>query len=294
MAAMSDRFLDPEAVQAELESVSYFADEGLATAVFLSEVLGKPLLLEGEPGVGKTEVARALSTASGRELIRLQCYEGLDASQALYEWNYPRQLLHLRAGDHVVDGLSDIYTPEFLLERPLLRALRVAGGAVILIDEIDRADAEFEAFLLEFLGDFQITIPELGTVRAVSRPLVILTSNRTRELHDALKRRCMYHWIDFPDRDRERRIVSALAPGIHEEAAAALVAAVAGVRELPLLKKPGIAETVEWARGARLLESRGVAWPVALRRSLGLLLKDQEDMARVEVEAADLLAVAAR
>lgn len=291
---MNRQFTDPADVQAELEAVEYFADEGLATAVFLSGELGKPLLLEGEPGVGKTEVARALATAGRNELIRLQCYEGLDAAQALYEWNYPRQLLHLRLGDHAAEGLADIYTPEFLLERPLLRALRAADGAVILIDEIDRADAEFEAFLLEFLSDFQITIPELGTVRAATRPRVILTSNRTRELHDALKRRCMYHWIDFPDRERERRIVSALAPGVLDDAAAALVEAVAGVRDLPLLKKPGIAETIEWARGARVLEERGVTWPVALRRSLGLLLKDQDDLARVGAEAGDLLAGVSR
>src|SRR4051812_24519907 len=197
----------PEAVRQELATVRYFADEGLSTAVFLSMAMGKPLLLEGEPGVGKTEVARALAGATGRELIRLQCYEGLDASQALFEWNYSRQLLHLRSGDRSESGLADIYTSEFLLERPLLKALRIADGAVLLIDEIDRSDAEFEAFLLEFLGDFQITIPELGTVRALRPPVVILTSNRTRELHDALKRRCMYHWIDFPDQARERRIV---------------------------------------------------------------------------------------
>jgi MoxR-like ATPase len=290
---MREVLADPEAVQARLAAVDYFADEGLATAVFLSGALGKPLLVEGEPGVGKTEVARALAAATGRELIRLQCYEGLDAAQALYEWNYPRQLLHLRSGEQHGTGVSDIYTPDFLLERPLLRALRVAAGAVILIDEIDRADAEFEAFLLEFLSDFQITIPELGTIRAATRPAVILTSNRTRELHDALKRRCMYHWINFPEPERERRIVNALAPGVSEAAAVALVEAVAGVRLLPLLKKPGIAETVEWARGAQILETRGEPWPAALRRSLGLLVKDQDDFLRVESEIDRLLAMAA-
>lgn len=290
---MANSLESPEAVLQELAKVNYFADEGLATAVFLSTALSKPLLLEGEPGVGKTEVARALAVATGRELIRLQCYEGLDASQALFEWNYSRQLLHLRS-ERSAGGLADIYTPEFLLERPLLRALRVADGAVLLIDEIDRSDAEFEAFLLEFLSDFQITIPELGTVRATMPPLVILTSNRTRELHDALKRRCMYHWIDFPDPARERRIATALAPGIADAAAAALVEAVAGVRCLPLLKKPGIAETIEWARGAKILEDRGSLWPVALRRSLGLLVKDQDDLTRVETEADLLLANGAR
>jgi len=287
---MPTTFPDPDTVQSRLEAVAYFADEGLATAIFLAEALQKPLLLEGEPGVGKTEVARALSRVTGRELIRLQCYEGLDASQALYEWNYPRQLLRLRASDRVGDDLDEIYTLAFLLERPLLRALRSNEGAVLLIDEIDRADAEFEAFLLEFLSDFQITIPELGTISAVTPPLVVLTSNRTRELHDALKRRCLYHWIDFPEPARERRIITALAPGVEADAAEALVAAVAGVRELPLLKKPGIAESVEWARGAMLLEAKGAVWPVALRRSLGLLLKDEDDLARVTAEADALFA----
>lgn len=281
-------FRDPEDVQHSLQDVTYFADDGLATAIFLAGELGKPLLLEGEPGVGKTAVAQALASISGRDLVRLQCYEGLDAAQSLYEWNYARQLLHLRAHEHGAE-VDDIYRPEFLLERPLLRALRSESGAVLLIDEVDRADAEFEAYLLEFLSDFQISIPEMGTVRATVKPLVILTSNRTRELHDALKRRCMYHWIDFPEQARERRIVEALAPGLTAEAAEALVSAVAQTREMPLLKKPGIAESVDWARGAHALHQRGVAWPVALRRSLGLLLKDQEDMARVEREAEGLL-----
>ncbi len=287
-AARMSGFRDPEDVQHALQDVTYFADDGLATAIFLAGELGKPLLLEGEPGVGKTAVAHALASISGRELVRLQCYEGLDAAQSLYEWNYARQLLHLRAHEHGAE-VDDIYRPEFLLERPLLRALRSESGAVLLIDEVDRADAEFEAYLLEFLSDFQISIPEMGTVRATVKPLVILTSNRTRELHDALKRRCMYHWIDFPEQARERRIVEALAPGLAAEAAEALVSAVAQTREMPLLKKPGIAESVDWARGAHALHQRGVAWPVALRRSLGLLLKDQEDMARVEREAEGLL-----
>lgn len=287
-AVAVNSFRDPEGVQQALQAVTYFADDGLATAIFLAGELGKPLLLEGEPGVGKTAVAQALAGITGRELVRLQCYEGLDAAQSLYEWNYARQLLHLRAHEHGAD-VDDIYRPEFLLERPLLRALRSETGAVLLIDEVDRADAEFEAYLLEFLSDFQISIPEMGTVRAAVKPLVILTSNRTRELHDALKRRCMYHWIDFPEQARERRIVEALAPGLTAEAAAALVTAVAQTREMQLLKKPGIAESVDWARGAQALHQRGVAWPVALRRSLGLLLKDQEDLTRVEREAEGLL-----
>lgn len=281
-------FRDPEDVGQALQAVTYFADDGLATAIFLAGELGKPLLLEGEPGVGKTAVAQALAGITGRELVRLQCYEGLDAAQSLYEWNYARQLLHLRAHEHGAD-VDDIYRPEFLLERPLLRALRSEPGAVLLIDEVDRADAEFEAYLLEFLGDFQISIPEMGTVSATVKPLVILTSNRTRELHDALKRRCMYHWIDFPEQARERRIVEALAPGLTVEAAEALVSAVSQTREMPLLKKPGIAESVDWARGAHALHQRGVAWPTALVRSLGLLLKDQEDLARVEREAEGLM-----
>ena len=281
-------FRDPEHVQHALQNVTYFADDGLATAIFLADALGKPLLLEGEPGVGKTAVAQALAGITGRELVRLQCYEGLDAAQSLYEWNHARQLLHLRAHERDA-AVDDIYRPEFLLERPLLRALRSETGAVLLIDEVDRADAEFEAYLLEFLSDFQISIPEMGTVRATVKPLVILTSNRTRELHDALKRRCMYHWIDFPEQARERRIVEALAPGLTVEAAASLVSAVAQTRELPLLKKPGIAESVDWARGSYALAQRGVDWPIALRRSLGLLLKDQEDLARVEREADTLL-----
>jgi MoxR-like ATPase len=287
-AATVSSFRDPEDVQRALQAVTYFADDGLATAIFLAGELGKPLLLEGEPGVGKTAVAQALAGITRRELVRLQCYEGLDAAQSLYEWNYARQLLHLRAHEHGAD-VEDIYRPEFLLERPLLRALRSETGAVLLIDEVDRADAEFEAYLLEFLSDFQISIPEMGTVSATVKPLVILTSNRTRELHDALKRRCMYHWIDFPEQARERRIVEALAPGLTAEAAEALVYAVGQTREMPLLKKPGIAESVDWARGAHALHQRSVAWPAALRRSLGLLLKDQEDLARVEREADRLL-----
>jgi MoxR-like ATPase len=239
--ALIGALASPEGVQARLAEVGYFADLGLATAAFLGLGLRKPLLLEGEPGVGKTETARALAAVTGRALIRLQCYEGLDAAQALYEWNYPRQLLHLRACEGA-GAEADLYAPEFLLERPLLRALRAEGGAVILIDEIDRADAEFEAFLLEFLSDFQITIPELGPIRATIAPIVVLTSNRTRELHDALKRRCLYHWIDFPEPEREQRIVAALAPGVDDAAAAALVAAGAETRRLPLLKKTGLAE----------------------------------------------------
>jgi MoxR-like ATPase len=259
----------------------YFAEQGLLTAIHLALVLGRPLALEGEPGVGKTEVGKVLADVLGRELIRLQCYEGLDAGHALYEWDYPKQLLHARVAEAEGREVGELYADRFLLERPLLRALRSGERSVLLIDEIDRADSEFEAFLLEFLSDFQITIPELGTVRATRPPVVVLTSNRTRELHDALKRRCLYHWIPFPDAERERRILRAQAPGLDEAAAAALVEAITGIRALTLLKRPGIAETIDWAQGAAILTAEGARWPEALQRSLGLLLKDQEDLERV-------------
>jgi MoxR-like ATPase len=266
-----------EALAQEFAGQRYLADEGLLTAVHLALTLGRPLILEGEPGVGKTELAKVLSNTSRppRELIRLQCYEGLDAAQALYEWDHPKQLLAIRACEAEGRPVGELYDPEFLMERPLLRALRVP--CVLLIDEIDRADSEFEAFLLEFLSDFQITIPELGTVTAAERPIVVMTSNRTRELHDALKRRCLYHWIAFPDAARERAIIDAKVPGLAEDAAQSLVAAVTGVRALRLIKPPGIAETIEWGQAAKGLSDEGSAWPLALRRSLGLLLKEQED-----------------
>jgi MoxR-like ATPase len=278
---------DPiEQLRAQLAEERYFADEGLLTAVHLALTLGRPLLLEGEPGVGKTEIAKVLATTRPhppRELIRLQCYEGLDAAQALYEWDHPKQLLAIRACEAEGRAVGELYDEQFLMERPLLRALRVP--CVLLIDEIDRADSEFEAFLLEFLSDFQITIPELGTVSAVERPIVVMTSNRTRELHDALKRRCLYHWIAFPDAARERAIIDAKVPGLAEDAAQALVAAVTGVRALRLIKPPGIAETIEWGQAAKVLSDEGSAWPVALRRSLGLLLKEQEDTEEVLAHA---------
>jgi len=260
-----------------LRDEGYFADEGLLTAVHLALLLGRPLLLEGEPGVGKTELASVLSRVLGRELIRLQCFEGLDSGQALYEWDYPKQLLRVRAAEARGQDIGDLYAEEFLLARPLLRAARSVDGAVLLIDEIDRADSEFEAFLLEFLSDFQVTVPEIGTLRAKHTPVVVLTSNRTRELHDALRRRCLYHWIEFPSAARERAILDAHVPGLEDAAADALVRAVQEIRTLPLLKRPGIAESVDWARGAAALAAEGSAWPAALRRSLGLLIKDEED-----------------
>ena len=235
-----------------LRREGYLADRGLATALFVAMSLQRPILLEGEVGVGKTEVAKVLATVFGRKLIRLQCYEGIDTSQALYEWDYTRQMLQIRAlsehqalGDEAVDKL---FGPKFLLERPLLEAVRSGDRSVLLIDEVDRADDEFEAFLLEVLSDFQISIPEIGTIKADSAPLVVLTSNRTRELHDALKRRCLYHWIGYPPAEREVEIVLIRQPGVSEALARRVVAAVNRLRELDLAKPPGVAETIDWVQ----------------------------------------------
>jgi MoxR-like ATPase len=267
----------PEAAAAALAGASYIAEEGLATAVYLAVAMGKPLLLEGMPGVGKTEASKAIAQSLGRSLIRLQCYEGIDAGHALYEWNHPRQLLALRRS-----GDIDLYTDEFLIERPLLAALRNAERSVLLIDEIDRADHEFEAFLLEFLSDFQITIPERGTIAAATPPLVILTSNRTRELHDALRRRCLYHWIDHPDAATEIRIILLRAPEVAEATARAVVKAVNGLRRMELSKLPGISESIEWAQAATLIERSSGDWPEAFRRSIGAAVKDESDLASVK------------
>lgn len=266
----------------------YLVDEGLATAIYLAVKLRRPLLLEGAPGVGKTEAAKFLATITARDLTRLQCYEGIDSGQAIYEWDHVAQLLHARvaatAGADVV--VEDVYAERFLRERPLLRSVRRADSTLLLIDEIDRADVEFEALLLEFLSDFQVSIPELGTVRASEPPLVVLTSNRTRELAGALRRRCLYHWIDFPDAAREQAIVRTRAPELDERAAAAIVAAVRRARDRPLLRPPGIAETIEWARGAAVLTRRGTPWPEALTAALGLLVKDRDDLALLKADAA--------
>jgi MoxR-like ATPase len=245
------------------------------------------------PGVGKTEAAKALASALGRTLIRLQCYEGIDAPQALYEWNHARQLLAIRQAEGAGEE-TNIYAGEFLIERPLLRALRNPESSVLLIDEVDRADDEFEAFLLEFLGDYAITIPEIGTVKAMMPPIIILTSNRTRELHEALRRRCTYHWIPYPDPPREAEIIMLRAGGVAEETARAVVAAVNELRKLPLVKTPGIAEAVDWARAAQLLEGGSGDWPLALKRSIGQVLKDEEDLELVAERLDDLLKVATR
>jgi len=275
-----------------LREQSYLADRGLSTAMFLSLSLHRPLLLEGEAGVGKTEAAKALATAAGAELIRLQCYEGIDASQALYEWDYARQLLHIRAlseraaaDDRAVEELFD---PRFLVERPLLRALRAGPGAVLLIDEIDRADDEFEAFLLEVLSDFQVTVPEIGTIRAESPPAVVVTSNRTRELHDALKRRCLYHWIDYPSLAREVEIVRVRAPEVLPELAAQVAEAVTGLRGLDLAKRPGVAETIDWANALSLLGATSLQADLA-EDTMGAVIKDHDDQELVRQHLAQMV-----
>ncbi|MBT8424676.1 MAG: MoxR family ATPase [Silicimonas sp.] len=265
----------PEPLSRLLGDAQYIADDGISTAAYLSLALGKPLLLEGAPGVGKTEAAKALASVLGRELVRLQCYEGIDAAAAMYEWNFPRQMLAIRqAGEDYVN----LYDDQFLIARPILQALEAPRERVLLIDEIDRADHEFEAFLLEFLSDFTVSIPERGTVRAEEPPVVVLTSNRTRELHEALRRRCIYHWIDYPDADLEARIVMIRASTVAEDTARRVVAAVGALRAEPLAKPPGVAETVEWAEAATLLNQQGDAWPRAFARAVGVVLKDQDDL----------------
>ena len=278
-------FRSVDEVERALESESYLADRGLATAVYLALAMRRPLLLEGEAGVGKTEVGKTLARLLGAELIRLQCYEGIDSAQALYEWDYARQLLYARAlqAGEVREHVTELYGPEFLLERPLLRALRAGPGAVLLIDELDRADDEFEAFLLEVLSDFSVTVPELGTIAAAEPPAVVVTSNRTRELHDALKRRCLYHWIDFPSLEREVAIVRLRAPEVSEALARSVAGAVERLRALELIKPPGVAEAIDWARALALLGADD-ADGAAARDTLGWALKNHEDLRRAEAE----------
>jgi MoxR-like ATPase len=277
-------FTNIDELEAALREASYLPDRGLSTALFLSLALEKPLLLEGVAGVGKTEAGKALAAATSARLIRLQCYEGLDVAHAVYEWNYSRQLLHIRAAQEGTVAEQELFGPEFLIRRPLLEAIESMGPIVLLIDEIDRADDEFEAFLLEVLSDFQITIPEVGTVTARRRPAVILTSNRTRELHDALKRRCLFHWIGHPTLEREVEIVSLRVPGIPERLAAQAAAFVQGLRRLDLAKPPGVAETIDWAQAlAALGHSELDAQTV--EETLGSVLKYYEDFAAIRDEA---------
>ncbi len=276
-------------LQAELLNASYLADRGLASVLFLALKLEKPLLLEGEAGVGKTEAAKAMARALPARLIRLQCYEGLDVAHAVYEWNYSRQLLHIRAAQEGTVSEEELFGPEYLIRRPLLEAIESDEPVVMLIDEIDRADDEFEAFLLEVLSDFQITVPEIGTIQAVRRPVVILTSNRTRELHDALKRRALFHWIDHPSLEREVEIVRLRVPGVPERLALQAAAFVQGLRRLDLEKPPGVAETIDWAQALAALGSHELD-PDIVESTLGSVLKHHEDLQAVRDAAlADLL-----
>lgn len=277
-----------DATQELLSSGRYVADRSLSTVLYLSLSLGRPLFLEGEAGTGKTEIAKVLADTLGRSLVRLQCYEGLDVASAVYEWNYARQMVEIRmseaAGDRDRDQLSaDIFSEQFLIERPILKALRadVNGPPVLLIDELDRTDEPFEAFLLEVLSDFQVTIPELGTVKAPKPPIVIITSNRTREIHDALKRRCYYHWVDYPSYERELEILRVKAPNAAEELTRQVVAFVQKLREIDLFKVPGVAETLDWADALTQLDKVALE-PGAVDDTLGVLLKYQDDIAKIE------------
>lgn len=289
----------PESIEATLALLNqsdYIADRPLSTTLFLALKMGRPLFLEGEAGVGKTEIAKVLANSLGRRLVRLQCYEGLDVSSAVYEWNYSRQMIEIRlaeaAGEISKDDLADdVFSKDFLIERPLLQALRAdeTGPPVLLIDELDRADEPFEAYLLEILSDYQITIPEIGTITAAQPPIVIITSNRTREIHDALKRRCLYHWVDYPSAEREMEIVSTKLPGIDVQLSQQLVAFVQKLRDEDLFKLPGVAETLDWADALTQLDKVALD-SEAIDNTLGTLLKYQDDIAKIRgSEAAQLL-----
>jgi len=286
-------FASIDELDSALAGASYLADRGLATALYLSLELEKPLLLEGEAGVGKTEAAKAIATSLEAPLIRLQCYEGLDIAHAVYEWNYARQLLHIRAAQSGTVDEGELFAREFLIRRPVLEALESEERVVLLIDEIDRADEEFEAFLLEVLSDFQVTVPELGTIGARQRPYVILTSNRTRELHDALKRRCLYHWIDHPSVEREIQIVELRVPGVPERLAEEAARFAAELRSLDLQKPPGLAETIDWVRALSAL-GRQELDVENVEATLGTLLKYHEDLLAIRDEALAGLCAAAR
>src|SRR2546430_731884 len=281
----------PDSIDATLDllaAADYLADRSLATVLFLALKMGRPLFLEGEAGVGKTEIAKVLSTTLGRRLIRLQCYEGLDVAAAVYEWNYAAQMIAIRVaeagGEHDRERLEhDVFSERFLIKRPLLQALEpdTAGAPVLLIDELDRADEAFEAFLLEVLADFQVTVPELGTVRAAPPPIVVITSNRTREIHDALKRRCLYHWVGYPNAERELQIVRAKVPGVGKKLSEQVVGFVQALRKQDLFKAPGVAETLDWAGALSELDVTALD-PAMVSDTLGVLLKYQDDIARLE------------
>ena len=280
-----------ERIKAALRKQSYISDDELAFALFLSQRMEKPLLLEGEPGVGKTEVAKVIANVLDRKLIRLQCYEGLDAAATICEWNYAKQLLQIKAleatgGKNV--HLEDVFTDEYLIARPLLQALTSQEPTVLLIDEIDRADEEFEAFLLEILSDYQVSIPELGTVKAVHKPIVVVTSNRVRELHDALKRRCLYHFIDYPSIDREKQIIQAKVEGITENLANQISAIMATLRQYEFYKRPGVAETLDWAESITLLEKEDID-EETMDMTCGCLFKFKEDVTRFKESKAEIL-----
>jgi MoxR-like ATPase len=286
--------------QALLQRADYVADRSLATVLFLALRLGRPLFLEGEAGVGKTEIAKVLAATLDRKLIRLQCYEGLDVATAVYEWNYPAQMMAIRlseaAGEHDKERIEhDVFSERYLIKRPLLQAMEpgVAGAPVLLIDEIDRADEAFEAFLLEILSDFQVTIPELGVIKAPEPPIVVITSNRTREIHDALKRRCLYHWIGYPDAVREMAIVRAKAPRAPDSLTRELVAFVQRLRKQDLFKSPGVAETLDWASALTELDAVALD-PAQVSDTLGVLLKYQDDIAKIEGATAQALIDEAR
>jgi len=277
------QFKSIDELQDKLTANKYIADRSLATAIFLAHKLQRPLLLEGEAGVGKTEVGKVLAAIHDTELIRLQCYEGLDVHHAVYEWNYTRQMLNIRLHENQDSEITeeDLFSEAFLIERPLLKALRSEHQAVLLIDEIDRSDVEFEAFLLEMLSDFQVTIPEIGTIQAKHAPIVVITSNRTREIHDALKRRCIYHWIDYPSFEKELEIVTAKNPGIQQKLAKAITGFVQELREADLYKTPGVAETLDWASALLALDQKMVD-AETIEATLGVLLKYQDDIQSVQ------------
>ncbi|WP_341896012.1 MoxR family ATPase [Ferrovibrio terrae] len=293
MTALPDSI---DAVETLLNSGDYVADRSLATTLFLALKMGRPLFLEGEAGVGKTEIAKVLAATLNRRLVRLQCYEGLDLSSAVYEWNYPRQMLEIRLAEAAGSGDKeklgrDLFSPDFLIERPLLQALKPdpAGAPVLLIDELDRTDEPFEAYLLEVLSDFQITIPEIGPIKASEPPIVIITSNRTREIHDALKRRCLYYWVDYPSAERELAILKRKVPGAPQRLSREIVGFVQHLRETELFKLPGVAETIDWTRALAFLDKVSLD-PETIDNTLGVLLKYQDDIAKMKgSEAATIL-----